>query len=173
MGVKNAPQSQLDPKVAPAQQVLDERLTNLNTFFTYSLYENVCRSLFEKHKLLFSFLLTNRILDGSKMMNAFEWRYLLQGPTGDIPLAVNPTTWISENQWPDVYRQFYTMEREIEVFKGVLPDFMENSERFKEIFDAQQPQEIPPPAPWDDRLDTFEKIILLKTMRSDKLVPAI
>lgn len=61
MGVKNAPQS----------AVPEERLDNLNEFFTYSLYENVCRSLFEKHKLLFSFLLTNRILSGNKQMDDF------------------------------------------------------------------------------------------------------
>lgn len=42
---------------------LDERIDNLNHHFTYSIYCNVCRSLFETDKILFSFLLCIGILN--------------------------------------------------------------------------------------------------------------
>ena len=41
--------------------VVEQRIASVNNTFTFSLYQNVCRSLFETHKLLFSFLLTTKI----------------------------------------------------------------------------------------------------------------
>ena len=72
----------LGVETSTPSNVLEERLANMNNFFTYSLYENVCRSLFERHKLLFSFVLTIKIMQGDNKVDINEWRYLLSGPSG-------------------------------------------------------------------------------------------
>jgi dynein heavy chain len=68
------------------------------------LYENICRSLFEKHKLLFSFILTVKILFGYNSMDPEEWRYYLAGPSGEIEIARNPTDWLGELEWAETYK---------------------------------------------------------------------
>jgi dynein heavy chain, axonemal len=63
---------------AEKSSILDERLGHLKEAFTYILYVNVCRSLFEKDKLLFSFLLTIKIMMSEGKLDSRELRYFLQ-----------------------------------------------------------------------------------------------
>jgi dynein heavy chain len=63
---------------AEKSDVLSERIENLNDTFTYVLYVNVCRSLFEKDKLLFSFLLCMKILIGDERASLGDLRFFLQ-----------------------------------------------------------------------------------------------
>ena len=58
---------------------MSKRIININNFFTFSLYTNVCRSLFEKDKLLFAFLLAVRILMNDDKIDMDEWSFLLTG----------------------------------------------------------------------------------------------
>lgn len=81
-----------------------QRIKNQNDFFTYLLYENVCRSLFEKHKLIFSFMITVKILFGDNAMDGQEWRYYLAGPSGEIEIAKNPTDWLGDLEWAETYK---------------------------------------------------------------------
>lgn len=49
-----------------------ERSRALNEAFTYALFINVCRSLFEAHKLMYSFLLAIKILQNRKEIDPGE-----------------------------------------------------------------------------------------------------
>jgi dynein heavy chain len=80
----------------------DVRLKNLNDFFTYYLYTNICRSLFERHKLLFAFLLTIRILEGYQEIDATEWSFMISGKCLATESLPNPDPeWLDGRMWSE------------------------------------------------------------------------
>ena len=118
-------------------------------------------------------MLTTKILFGDKALREDEFRYFLAGPSGDIKVPTNPTTWINENAWPEVYKLIYGMSTTLQCFKGLDEYFMKKSDEFKGIFDSVNAHEEPLPEYWNNKLNNFQKIIFLKTLRSDKVISAI
>lgn len=148
------------------------RIKALNDFFTLRLYENVCRSLFEAHKLMFSLLLTVKILFGDKKMDPLEWRYFLAGPTGSFDIPNNTTDWLGDLEFNEMYKQLAGAGK-LESLTGIEKYFVEHDKDFQKIFDSTEPQNMPIPGEWDEKLDYFQKMVILKAVRPDKISLAV
>jgi dynein heavy chain len=149
-----------------------KRIKNLNDHFTHSLYENICRSLFEKHKLLFSLILTAKILFGDKALDPQEWRYFLAGPSGSVEAPKNPTDWLGDLEWAECYKQFHGMSQ-LPKLKGIEKTLITMHREFQKIFDSNEPQNLPLPGDWNSKLDYFQQMIVVKSIRPDKVPLAI
>ena len=114
----------------------------------------MCRSLFEKDKLLFSFLLTTKILFGDNQIDMDEWRYFLAGPSGSIDVVANPTDWLDDLEWTQVYKQLFIMSK-LPAFTGIDSYFIEFHKKFKKIFDSPDAHEEPLPGEWNEKLNSF------------------
>ncbi|XP_051777061.1 dynein axonemal heavy chain 1 [Erpetoichthys calabaricus] len=143
---------------------VEQRIININTYFTFSLYSNVCRSLFEKHKLMFAFLLCVRILMNEGKIDMGEWRYLLSGGTVQA-WSPNPAPdWISDRAWQDILAL-----TGLDNFADFAKSFPENLAGFKKIFDSSNPHREALPGKWDSCLDPFQKLLVLRCLRADKV----
>jgi dynein heavy chain len=84
---------------------LEVRIGYLNKEFLSSLYRNICRSLFEVDKPIFSMLLTFKLLDMKGELNATDLRFLL---TGGVALGAEypecPATWMTNLAWGEMCR---------------------------------------------------------------------
>lgn len=151
---------------------LEERLGYLNDSATYSLYRNICRSLFEEHKLLFSFLLTIKLLMGGDKINLAEWRFLISGstPTEDsLAGTPNPdTSWIEDRTW----REICALST-LPAFDPLLNGVRNNTSMWRKIFDSADPHLERLPSSLDHSLNSFQKLCILRCLRPDRMTEAI
>ncbi|KAG8436117.1 hypothetical protein GDO86_007286 [Hymenochirus boettgeri] len=149
-------------------EMVEKRIENINTYFTFSLFSNVCRSLFEKHKLMFSFLLCVRILMNQGLIHMDEWRFLLSGGTA-ATLAENPfPEWLTERAWRDIQAL-----SALSNFSSVTEQLQLHAEAYRKISDSPEPHREQLPGEWGKTLDSFQTILILRCLRGDKVTNAM
>ncbi|XP_059889045.1 dynein axonemal heavy chain 3 [Delphinus delphis] len=147
---------------------LELRIEYIIEHFTLSIYNNVCRSLFEKDKLLFSFLLTIGIMKEKKQINEEIWYFLLTGGVAlDNPFPNPVSEWLSEKAWAEVVRA-----SALPKLKGLMEHLEQNANEWKLICDSAWPHEEMFPGSWK-LLPGLERMAILRCLRPDKMIPAI
>uniref|UniRef100_A0A4W3IJM0 Dynein axonemal heavy chain 1 n=1 Tax=Callorhinchus milii TaxID=7868 RepID=A0A4W3IJM0_CALMI len=138
---------------------VEKRIHLINEYFTFSLYCNVCRSLFEKHKLMFAFLMVSALLSPQE-----EWRFLLTGgsieKTGPNPAS----SWLSQRAW----REIQTLGN-LQIFSDFPSEFQNNLQEFQFLFDSIEPHRMLLPGVLGSRLDAFQRLLVLRCLRADKV----
>eukprot|EP00930_Biecheleria_cincta_P008311 TRINITY_DN10972_c0_g5_i1.p1 TRINITY_DN10972_c0_g5~~TRINITY_DN10972_c0_g5_i1.p1 ORF type:complete len:3933 (-),score=932.09 TRINITY_DN10972_c0_g5_i1:47-11569(-) len=155
---------------APPGDTPEVRLKNLIAYFTYSTYQSVCRALFERHKLLFSFSLTMKIMTGDNRLDPNEARFLLAGPTGEVKDGLeNPApSWISQKSWNEVLSVSL-----LPAFLGFDAFFAANVKAFQRIYDVAEADKEKVPGEWEEKLRPFQKLCFLRALRPDRIQTAV
>lgn len=68
---------------------------------TLSFYISICRGLFEKDKLMYSFLNTSSILRKAGLIDITEWQFFLRGSM-NVTEKANKCDFISDKQWNQI-----------------------------------------------------------------------
>ncbi|MBN3303948.1 DYH3 protein, partial [Amia calva] len=147
---------------------LPSRIVNIVEHFTISIYNNVCRSLFEKDKLLFSLLLTVGIMTGKGQVDDTIWRFLLTGGVAlDNPHPNPAPEWLSEKSWSEIVRA-----SRLANLQGLFEHVRANVPKWKRIYDSARPHKETFPDEWR-ALVGMERMVVLRCFRPDKLIPAV
>lgn len=155
-------------KLSEKGRDVEKRLENLNEHFTFSLYRNVCRSLLEKDKLLFSFLLCIRILTGKGEIDEEEWFFLLTGGSGMENPHPNPAPmWLNAKSWDEICRLAHLKQ-----YSGFKEDFVEYIQEWKAVYDSLSPHEESFPGIFSSSAG-IARLCALRCIRPDKVVVAV
>jgi dynein heavy chain len=153
---------------AAKSEVLEERIAILIADITASFYTNICRGLFEKDKLLFSFLNAASILRRGGQITAAEWGFYLRGSLTDFSSFKNEVDYL-----PDaVYAKLLGLEETHFSFKDLAKSFADPGDAvtWKKILLSDDPAQIPLPPLFEDQLSAFQKLMVIRVLRDEKLV---
>jgi dynein heavy chain len=152
----------------PASEDLEQRLKSLIDTATTNFYSNICRSLFERHKRMFAFLLCFRVMQGYGEIDDRELRFLIAGPTRMIEGANPNPSWITAKAWNEV-KNLATLS----AFSGFDKSFVDHLSDWKEIFDASEAADAVFPGGWQDKLTLFQRLLVLRAVRPDSIPVAV
>uniref|UniRef100_A0A8C8G323 AAA+ ATPase domain-containing protein n=1 Tax=Oncorhynchus tshawytscha TaxID=74940 RepID=A0A8C8G323_ONCTS len=151
--------------------ILPKRLKNIMDTLTYNVYNYGCTGLFERHKLLFSFNLTIKIGQPEGRAPQEELDFFLKGNLSlEMSKRKKPCHWLPGQGWEDIIRLAELFPAEF----GSLPDDVEkNLPEWKTWYDLDGPEQAPFPMKYKDNLTAFQKLLLLRCFRLDRVYRAV
>lgn len=148
---------------------LDKRMKSLNSYFTASIYRNVCRSLFEKDKLIFSLVLCAGLLRAAHKLEEELWVFLLTGGVAlDNPYPNPDPSWLTDKSWNEIVRASL-----LPGLEKLKQSFQSNVSQWQAYYDLSNPQVHPFPPPFEHEGESLKKLVILRCVRTDKLVSAV
>ena len=148
---------------------VDARVKMLINYFTEALYKNVCRSLFEKDKVLYSFLVCTRLMLSQGRIQLPDMRFLLSGLAGPAPgnPPPKPAAWVPDRVWVEMLQASL-----LPAFAELTKSMQASPDEWMLIYDSVDPASLPFPGTTNKYSD-FEKLAVLRCLRPDKVVPQV
>lgn len=151
----------------------EDRLNFLQRRVIRAIYLNICRGLFERHKLIYSFLLATAAQKHDKKLKEEEFDFLLRGALQmkDDGLSKPKELFkMSDKQW----KYCVYLQNEFEVYENLTVDLnsklsLKIKDQYFHLIDGDEESLID----WNDRLNSFQKLMLISIFKPEELMLAI
>lgn len=147
---------------------IEQRLKNLNEYHTYSVYNNTCRGLFERHKLLFSLHMCSKILLGAGNLNMDEYTFVLRGGqvlNKDMQPPNPAPEWLTETGWDNL-----TELANLGAFREIDASLEHGADEWRQWFINPMPELSPLPGDWQTNLNELQRLAVIRSLRPDRVV---
>ena len=142
-----------------------KRISNIIDYFTYAAYCYTIRGLYTCDKLLLTLLLALKIdmRKGEVLQNEFM-TFIKGGASLDLnSVEAKPKAWIQDMTWLNLV-QLSSLPQ----FSDITNQIVRAPGTWKTWFDDAEPEEIALPEGYDNILDTFRKLLLIRSWCPDR-----
>lgn len=148
-----------------------KRLENILMTLTKGVYDYGCTGIFEKHKLLFSFQMTTKLQQSEGLLKQNELDFFIKGSVAlEKSETACPAKWLSEKGWKDLQKLAQDFE---EHFGDIPKHFSDNLAEWRDWYDLEAPEAVDCPGGFTAQISSFQKMMLLRCFRSDRIYRAV
>ncbi|KAF8281137.1 dynein, axonemal, heavy polypeptide 5 [Trypanosoma cruzi] len=148
--------------------VASKRIQCIIEYLTMAVFKYIIRMLFSKHKVLFVLLMACKIQMKAGQLDSTAFDVFLKGGGAMQVDRSKPFLWIKEKLWANVLALSENVPRS---FKQ-LPDLiMRNEQAWRQFIDSDAIENLPVPD-INEKLDSFDRLLIVRALREDRTMLA-